>query len=139
MLAAKPIIAGIYATQRHPKYELEMKPPMNGAIKGPQMIMAPNSATARPRYLLLYMSANTAPQIAKGALPKKPPYTLSQPCLCKFARRICFRVTEIANVMLSHRRFRGHSKGTAKSSEETAQPERDHASFTTTEGIAMCL
>lgn len=74
MLAKNPMMAGMYATHRQPRYEVEMKPPMNGAIRGPLMIIPPKRATARPRYLLLYMSAKTAPHIANGADPKKPPW-----------------------------------------------------------------
>lgn len=45
---------------------------MNGAISGPMMIMPANSATASPRYWLLYMSAKTAATSVSGAEPNKP-------------------------------------------------------------------
>jgi len=47
--AAKPRKAGMYAVKRHPRYDLAMKPPVDGASSGPQMTVAPNVATAAPR------------------------------------------------------------------------------------------
>ena len=49
-----------------------MKPPMNGASNGPMKTVAEKTATAKPRVLLLNMSANAAATTARGQEPNKP-------------------------------------------------------------------
>lgn len=49
-----------------------MNPPMNGASNGPMNTVAEKTATARPRTVLLNMSAKTAATIANGEEPKRP-------------------------------------------------------------------
>jgi hypothetical protein len=49
-----------------------MKPPMKGANSGPTNTVIANMVIARPRSLLLYMSANTAPTTVSGQAPENP-------------------------------------------------------------------
>lgn len=70
--AEKPIMAEIYSVHLQPRYEVVMKPPMNGASKGPMKTVAENTATANPRVLLLNMSVNAAATTARGHEPNKP-------------------------------------------------------------------
>lgn len=49
-----------------------MKPPVNGDANGPTNTAIANMAIATPRARLLYMSANVAGTIAKGAAAKTP-------------------------------------------------------------------
>lgn len=70
--AENPKIATKYSVHRHPRYELEMKPPINGARKGPQNTVREKAVIARPLLLLSYMSEKTAATTVKGQAPKKP-------------------------------------------------------------------
>ena len=49
-----------------------MKPPMKGANNGPMKTVAEKTAIAKPRVLLLNISANAAATTAKGHEPNKP-------------------------------------------------------------------
>lgn len=70
--AENPKIATKYSVHRHPRYEVVMKPPMNGATKGPLNTMREKTVIARPLLLLSNISEKTAATTVKGQAPKKP-------------------------------------------------------------------
>lgn len=70
----KPIIAAIYSVQRQPMCLFStIKPPRNGARRGPVKTIIENTVIARPRLLLSNMSEKTAATTARGQEPKTPP------------------------------------------------------------------
>jgi hypothetical protein len=51
-----------------------MKPPMNGAKRGPVKTVMEKTVIANPRVLLSNMSEKTAATTARGHAPKMPSY-----------------------------------------------------------------
>ena len=49
-----------------------MKPPINGAVRGPMKTIKQNVTTGTPRCSGVNMSANAGPAIVRGPDPKKP-------------------------------------------------------------------
>ncbi len=68
------MIATRYSVQRQPMWGfMMMKPPMNGARRGPVNTVMEKTVMARPRVRLSNMSENTAATTARGQAPKRPP------------------------------------------------------------------
>src|SRR5277367_2206123 len=81
--AVKPIIAGRYSVQRDPRYVAVIKPPMNGAKKGPVKTVTENTVIAKPLVLLSNISEKTAATTARGHAAKKPPQNLQIMIVCR--------------------------------------------------------
>ena len=62
----------MYMVHLHPRYDIVMKPPVNGDAKGPTNTAMANIAIATPHVWLFQISANTAGTIAIGEAEKKP-------------------------------------------------------------------
>ena len=71
--ARKAMKETMYSVQRQPRYEVEMKPPIKGAIIGPVKTVMENKVMAISFVLLSNMSEKTAATTASGQAPKKPP------------------------------------------------------------------
>jgi hypothetical protein len=72
MKAVKPMNEEMYSVHLHPRYDIVMKPPANGASNGPMNTVAEKQAIARPQVSLLYMSAKIAATTASGQDPNSP-------------------------------------------------------------------
>ena len=68
------MIAAKYSVHRQPRLEfITVKPPMNGARRGPVKTVMEKTVMARPRVLLSNMSEKTAATTASGQEAKTPP------------------------------------------------------------------
>ena len=60
-----------------------VKPPMNGARRGPVKTVIEKTVTARPRVRLLNISEKTAATTARGQDPKTPPKNRQIKTVCR--------------------------------------------------------
>jgi hypothetical protein len=108
MKAVKPMNEEMYSVHLHPRYDIVMKPPANGASNGPMNTVAEKQAIARPQVSLLYMSAKITAHQRSGKLEPSEVEKLA-PCFVQIARAMenaplipecCVKVSRIRDIRI---------------------------------------